>query len=244
MSFVFGILYRFRILRTGAGGSIVLAQEPICCSDDMTYDSIAKRCPNGKWKDDDGQCIPIEEWKAKHHRNSPKEKTEADIKNKDRAERIRELRTHYGIDENARKELKRFYRTGIRNDPLKRAEEGVKMIEKAIDDPSISLDNAIKPMINNFDGDTEYSYSDLDRVKDPEIRKAFLTGVKNVAEVCPFASVSIPSLSLENLRYEGALGQTWLESGAINLDASLYVTELSDEDYEFELYRTYKPSEV
>lgn len=194
----------------------------------ITFNHIAKRCPNGKRFDEETQtCIPREEWEAKqHHREKKQEqeqepkrtKTDDDRKKRETAEGLNELRSHYGIPEEARKELKRFYHTGIRRDPFKRTEDAIKYIDKAIEDESVNIDKILQ-IICDRQKLNEDSYSQLKDLKG-EARKSFLMGLRDVLEVSMFASVSITQIELESLS-SGVYGQK-SSTGMISYSHTLF----------------------
>lgn len=204
----------------------------------LSFTSIAKRCPNGKWRDDEtGQCIPKEEWQAKYHRDSPKQKTEEDAKNRERQEKINDLRRNYGVSDKQRRELKSFYDSAHKN-PFERTEKGMKMLEKALDDESIPIDKVLKTfgMDQYSDGD---SWTDLDSIKDPATRRTFLEGVKKAMEISPFMSASIPYISLDYMS-DDTYGQTQFSGGGISLNSKFYTKQVDVK----EVKRDYAPYEV
>lgn len=161
--------------------------------------AIKKRCPNGKWFDKEtNQCIPKEEWEAKYGKKERPKKEQPEPKNQKResAERIRELRTHYGIPEEQRKKLKRFYDTGVRRNALEISEKAIRSMDKALQDESLSVDKALKPICNQFDSDGD-CWSGL-RNLTPSGRKSLLTGIKSTLEVSPFVSVAIDAIDTKD----------------------------------------------
>lgn len=200
----------------------------------ITSNQIAKRCPNGKRFDEETQtCIPREEWEAKHKRKPKKTETkeEQGSKNREVAEKVREMRTHYGIPETNRKELKKFYDSGVRRNPFKRSEDAIRYIDKAMDDESISLDKVLSVICDDqFDssGDT---YSEMFELKG-EGRKALLTSVKTALEITPFVSNSISGMWLEPMG-ESSYGTFDTANGFISINKKLCTKgiEIAREDY-------------
>lgn len=198
----------------------------------LTFNAIAKRCPNGKWKDDEtGQCIPIDEWKAKHHRNSPKEKTEADDTNAQQQDSADESNrvTDYGISEEGYKELEQFYDDVSRN-PIERSKDALKKIDEALADDSISLDEVFESIgAKQYEGKSKKtSYSELKRIKDKGTRTEMLKGLKRIVNVCPFVTLSVPYVDVTSM-HEEVFGETYTDSGYVRLSEELYTTEKSIE---------------
>lgn len=49
----------------------------------VNFNQIAKRCPNGQWKDPEtGECISQFEWKRKYRKNAPQEEEPKEKKGK------------------------------------------------------------------------------------------------------------------------------------------------------------------